>query len=163
MNLVRTEVIDKVPYVDQQVLTFIKSTGDTLLVTVRRSQDFMNDNCVECYCNTTESELIGLSLISDSVSLLSMNIWADDPRVTFAGKISGFELWVNPTGEVRCDSSMIICLDSLTVQGVYYQNVYQLEHRFTTLPDLDITRLFYQAEKGLLRVDYKDGTKMEVL
>ncbi|MEO6039727.1 MAG: hypothetical protein ABIQ93_15040 [Saprospiraceae bacterium] len=160
------EVSDMVPYSDQQPVIFLKSGGDTVRVKVSRFQGFQNESCAECYCSSKESELQEFTFFSPSDTLLNLRLSAEDPRLIFFSHFESFILTVNASGTVLCDSTSlapVYCLDSLLVRGVNYKNVYKLEPLVNSLPGEDVSRIFYQASKGVVRIDYSDGTSLEIL
>ncbi len=153
-----------VPYVDQQTLPFLKLNGDTVPVMISRAQFFQNESCAECYCLSTESEFqeINFSSATDP-SLLFLILKAEDPRLLFSNQDSGFELLVDDSESGVCDSTLVSCLDSMIIQGKIYYNVYQLERRMTLLPNTNVLHVFYNAQKGVLRIEWNDGTTLDVL
>ena len=90
--------------------------------------------------------------------------WEPGTQIEVALDNSFFLLPLTEDGKFQCDTSgmfMTTCYDSLVIQNHSYQNVFQLD--ISNVPDTATFRIFYNADKGLLRMEQKDGRFWNVL
>ncbi len=171
--LLPSAITDALPYSDGQEVVFLSNTGDTLRTTVRFSSQMEPDNCAECFCKSTTWEIRSYTFLEGSANQVA-NIYADGSSGTGSGygtdKIEFFigngyfNLPVSSSGAFLCDTTLvskITCHDSLIIQNQTHRNVFALEA--PNAPDTATFRILYNAEKGLLRMEKKDGSFWEVL
>ncbi len=159
------------PYQDAQQVLFLSNLGDTLKTTVQASNKFYSPSCAECYCESKQYENKSFIFSKDSFTVVA--IIAANPTEG-VGTVSGyidfivdnsfFSIPLSANGKFECDTlspSTGACYNSLVIQNQTYQNVFQLE--IQNVPDTTVSRILYNADKGLLRMERKDGRFWEVL
>ncbi len=154
-----------VPYADQQKVNFLSSSGDTLRILVESIQEFDGGSCAEC-CENKREEFLTIALNGPDSAFAYVALMASTMQIGFVLSDVYLGLAVDATGSVVCDSTLATpsrCLDSLIVQGKVYKNIYQLDSGPRVTTAATPIRIFYQAEKGLLRIERNNGEILEVL
>ncbi len=163
--LIQQEVKQLLPYADQQEVRFLTSSGDTITTFSRNITEFDDGSCAEC-CIPTSTEYQTVKLLQGDSVLLYIGLIAGSAQVTFDFlNIFNILSLNSANGGVVCDSTLrfpVRCLDSLLVGGVVYKTVYQMDNT-DTIPGTGPQRMYYQVNKGVLRIERANGEIWEVL
>ncbi len=159
-------ITDALPYADAEELRFLSNTGDTLKTRVNYKQENIAVSCAECYCESVKNENRSFTLVNDDLSALAV-IVADASfqpgQIDFIVGDDYLELPLSASGTFLCSNTQttnITCYDSLAIQNQIYKNVFELE---SAIPAATTLKIFYNTEKGVLRVEKKDGSFWDLL